>query len=242
MSHDHACHLIWDLAGRPTAAADRTGRCSHCALHGPIASTIGPNFTDYRLLAAMTGAGLCQACTWVFAGKPPNTLRMWSLVARADVVAPAVAHGKPPHVSAPHLHLTNRRDLRWVAHTLADPPPCRWLVAVAESGQKHTAPFARVNMGRGPWTVRMDGTDITSDPDQWRHVLAHTAVLRQAGFSAAAVESGEPPMVALRGDGLPVWRDHFTHVRGYSGAPLIHLANYMITKETVDDYCATYPV
>lgn len=241
------CRMIWDLAGRPdpTDPAKGEGECALCGEHGPLHMRIGPNFTDYRRLLRIDGTRLCAACSWALGGKPPKTLRMWTIVARLDQPAPAVHLGEKavPYVAGQHLLLTNRRDMRPVAAVLADPPGdgSPWLAAVAESGQKHTAPFTPVNHGTGPWTVCLDGVNVSSDPEEWRMLLSHSAVLRKAGFSAQAVESGQPPVVALQGDRLNVWRTHARYLAAYVDTPLLHLTQLMITKETVDDYLRTYP-
>jgi hypothetical protein len=206
-----------------------------------LVTKLGPNFTDYRQLADRNATHLCVPCSWTMGGRPPAALRMYSIVARVDQPHPPVVFDKPPYAGGEHLLLTNRKDMRWLATTLADPPDGPWLIAVAETGQKHTAPFAAVNRGRSQWTVQMDAATISSDPQTWRHVLSRTVALRAAGFSAAAIESGRPPFVALKKDGLAAWQEHAPRLAPYVGAPLLHLANYMITKETLGDYTATYP-
>lgn len=217
-----------------------------CGEAGPLHAKLGTSFTDYRTLAHIDGSRLCAACSWTYGGKPPHTLRMWSIVARLDRPAPRVQLGDKakPHATGEYLLLTNRKDMRWAASTLADPPVdgSPWLVAVAESGQKHTAPFTAVNHGSGQWTVRLDSTDITSSPGEWRTVLSRSAALRRAGFSGAAIETGQPSIVALTGEGLTAWREHYQpHLAAYAGTPLLHLANLMITKETLDDFIRQYP-
>lgn len=365
----HACWMIWDAAGRPdpTEPPSGEGRCAHCRQVGPVSMRLGPNFTDYRLLADVTGRDLCPACSWCLGGKPPRTLRMWTTMVRLDRPVEAVSRSRvsdranweqiyqiglspvvsqpelehphfaamdaevlewsaihegawvsaadapegfahwdqvkksaeawvrtadwdrvaawlpnadelpewqpkrmasaenvaalksvkqpptietPPYASGPHLCLTNRKDMRPIAAILANPPRdgSPWLVAVAESGQKHTAPFAPVNHGTGPWTVRMDSTMITSNPDEWRAVISRVAALRAAGFSAVSIETGQPHFAALAGDGLAAWRAHAPHLAPWQaidatqGAPLLHMANLMITKETNEHYLAAYPV
>lgn len=239
----HTCHILWDLAGRPapTNPAKGDGPCALCGNTGPLHATIGNNFTDYRKLARIDGTRMCAACSWTFGGKPPYTLRMWSIVARFDQPAPPSQPGA--YVTGKHLHLTNRRDLRWVAETLACPPAdgSPWLVAVAESGQKHAAPFTAVNHGAERWSIQLDGCDITSTPSEWRQVLARTVALRAAGFAADGIETGQPPVAALTGERLTAWRTHAPLLAPYRGTPLLHLANLMITKDTLDDYVAAYP-
>lgn len=233
--------LIWEHAGRPDPGAGRgEGRCALCGQGGPVAATVPNHFTDFRLLTA-PGTDLCRACTWCLAGKPPATLRMWTLVLRTDTPAPpsqpaAYAHGT-------YLHATNRRDMTWVASTLAEPPTdgSPWLVSVAESGQKHSAPFAHLNHGADRWTVRMDGVDVTSTPAEWSTVLANSAALRAAGFTAAEVETTTPSMNRMKGEPLARWGAHAPHLASYARTPLLHLANLMITKESCDHYTRTYP-
>ena len=249
------CRMIWDLAGRPdpTDGAGGEGMCALCGESGTLHGKLGPNFTDYRRLTYVNGTRLCAACSWALGGKPPRTLRMWTVVARLDRPAEQLELGDKavPYVTGDHLLLTNRRDMRPVAGCLADPPVdgSPWLVAVAESGQKHCAPFATINHGAGQWTTSLDGADIASTPDEWRMLLARSAALRghrdasgkPAGFSAQAVETGQPSVVALQGDALDVWRTHAPHLAAYVDTPLLHLAQLMITKETVDDYIRSYP-
>lgn len=236
MTWTHPCHMLWNLAGTPapTAAPRSSGRCAHCSEVGPLSARLGPNFTDYRRLIHIDGSALCVPCSWTTGGKPPHGLRMWSIVARVD--QPAPPGPMPAHVSGRYLHLTNRRDMRWVAETLANPPDGPWLVAVAETGQKHTAPFAAVNRGQGKWTVQLDGCDVTSTPAGWRTVLAHVVALRAAGFRAEHIESGQPPVIALTRAALPIWQANTPYLAPHVATPLLHLANMMITKETLGEY------
>lgn len=234
--------MVWELAGSPDPGpVVGEGQCAICGRHGTVHGKIPQHFTDFRILVA-PGVNQCGPCTWALSGKPPATLRMWSLVARTDIPAPASQPAA--HAHGEHLHATNRRDMTWIASTLADPPSdgSGWLVTVAESGQKHTLPFARINHDHRRWTVRMDGVDVTSTPDQWRHALSRSAVLRAAGFTAAEIEAGVPSMNRLKGELLTVWREHAPHLAAYAGTPLLHLTNLMITKESCEYYTRTYPV
>jgi len=72
-----------------------------------------------------------------------------------------------------HLHFTSRADMRVVVDTLADPPEGEWVVSVAESGQKHSLPYAVVNRGRARWRVRMDALDVDA-PATHRAALLRT--------------------------------------------------------------------
>lgn len=79
-----ACRMIWSLAGRPAPAepAKDNGPCALCDVEDTLHTKLGPNFTDYRRLANINGTSLCAACSWALGGKPPKTLRMWTVVAR----------------------------------------------------------------------------------------------------------------------------------------------------------------
>lgn len=235
------CELVWRLAGFPQLPAPvGEGTCALCGTGGVLHGRLNANFSDHRLLADPTTRGLCGPCAWALAGKPPEALRMWSVAATPTVKAPS----SPPNAlwAGEHLQLTTRRDLTWPAQVLADPPAGPWLVAVTESAQRHTVPFSRVNYGAGQWTVRLDGTDITSTPAEWAWLLAITARLRAAGFRASDIESGRPPAPALTPERVGVWDLHAGLIRRWAGTPLLHLANLCITKDTLDDYTIRYPI
>lgn len=236
-----ACGLVWTLAGRPgLPPATGEGVCGLCGQTGSLHGRLNVNFSDHRLLADPTSNGLCGPCGWALAGRPPAALRMWSVTATPAVEAPP----SPPNAlwSGRCLQLTTRRDLTWPARVLADPPEGPWLVAVTETAQRHTVPFARVNWGAGEWTVRLDGTDVTSTPGEWARLLSVTAVLRAAGFRATDIESGRPPVAALAPARVRLWAEHGPLVRRWAGTPLLHLANLCITKDTVDGIVARFPL
>lgn len=246
MSYPSGPVMVWELAGRPTRASIRpepvAGVCAMCGRQVdeslPTAKAIGGNFTDQYLLSRPDSPRICYACTWVCSGKPPDTVRMWTVAA-----APGRAFG-PSHPKAPwgndQVHLTARNDMRQVVALLADPPDGPWLVSIAESGQKHHLPYARINHGRGRWTVRMDAVDVTATPDQFRHVFGHVVALRKAGYTAAEIEQLSPPVHKLTGDGLATWRHHSMALVPYKGGALVHLATFLINKEHLDEYVAAY--
>lgn len=238
--------MVWDLAGRPTRATIKTepvpGACAMCGSHTdvtlPTAKALGGNFTDQYLLARPDSHRVCYPCVWVCSGKPPDTVRMWTVLARPDMTVPA-SHPKAPF-GTDHLWLTARNDMRAAVATLADPPGGPWLLSVAESGQKHHVPYARINHGGGRWTVRMDALDITATPAEFAHVIGHVLRLREAGFTATEIEHLAPTPVRLDSERLPVWRHHAEQITGWAGSPLIHLAIFLPNKEHMDEYVRVY--
>src|SRR5690606_7540789 len=131
--------MVWQLAGRPAAQATGlfTDTAAPCAMCGtvephtaPTAKAIGGNFTDQYLLARPDSDRICEGCVWVCSGKPPATVRMWTVVARPDAPAPPSA-GKCVLPAGTHLQYTSRADMRWAVSTLADPPAGPWLVSIA---------------------------------------------------------------------------------------------------------------
>jgi hypothetical protein len=235
-----ATQLVWALAGSPdpavpTVAAlltDREGVCAVCGETEQRTADAGKalgNFADLGHLARSDTPRVCAACLWCCSGKPPATLRMWSVVAGAD-------HG-PSHPKAwlqgtPCLTLTNRANPRPVADILSNPPAGEWVCTVAVSGQKHVVPFARVNTGAARWTVRMEQADVTATPEQWAHVHEHAMALRRLGVPADAIPLREPRFMRTP-DLLARWRIHDAALAGWHTSPLAQLALWTITKETM---------
>lgn len=234
--------LVYDLAGRPALAesmqklmADVPAVCGVCGSHAdrtaPTDRALGDNFTDRSMFRDERSSRVCPACVWCCSGKPPATLRLWTIVA-----APGVDLG-PSQPKAwlqdtPGLLLTNRANPAPVAAILADPPDGPWLVTVAVSGQKHVLPYGTVNSGPGQWAVRMEATTVTATPDQWRHVHGHAAALRRLGVPADCVAAGTPGGIRTA-EQLATWRRHADQLTPWVGSPLLNLALWTITKGTL---------
>jgi hypothetical protein len=242
-----AAVLVWELAGRPAPIASIAkllsgpGLCVMCGRHdpstAPASRALGSNFTDHDLYTRGDADRVCPACLWCCSGKPPASMRMWTVVAAPGLVLPQ-SHEKA-FVTGAGLCLTNRADPGPVIGMLSRPPPGEWVVSVATSGQKHVVPYARVNRGRGVWTVRLENTNVTSDPDEWSTVLTHAASLRAAGHHPDAVLTGDPSMAAIRTAGdLAWWRSHAGPLARYRHAPLLTLALWCLTKGTIPDHAA----
>lgn len=194
---------------------------------------LGANFVDRTMFRGPLSTRLCMACLWCCSGKPPSTLRMWSIVAAPDVdLGPS--HEKAFLRDTPGLLLTNRADPAPIARILADPPAGEWLATVAVSGQKHVLPYAVVNRGAGPWQVRMENTIVAATPETWRQVHVHARALRGLGVPADDVRVGAPRYLKTR-ESFDAWRGHAAPLEPYLGSPLLDLALWTITKGTLDD-------
>lgn len=247
MSYASAPVMIWELAGRPRRASLKAERveavCAMCGRQVPESLHVkqsigGKSFTDQYLLAVRGSDRTCYGCAWVCTGKGMDQIRMWTIVARTD--RPLPPSNPKAAFAAPHLHFTSRADMRAVVDTLADPPAGEWVVTVAESGQKHTAPYAVINRGAGRWQVRMDARDVTATPEEFRAVFGHSLRLRDAGFRAEEIAALDPPIGRLNADTLPIWFHHATPLRPYRASGLIHLANFLINKEHLNEYLDRY--
>lgn len=247
MSYPTAPVMIWELAGRPRRASleaeQITAVCAMCGRHVTESLHVkqsigGKSFTDQYLLAAKGSDRTCYGCAWVCTGKGMDQIRMWTIVARTD--RPLPPSNPKAAFAAPHLHFTSRADMRAVVDTLADPPAGEWVVTVAESGQKHTAPYAVINHGPGRWRVRMDARDITAFPDEFRLVFGHSLRLREAGFRAEEITALDPPIGRLDEATIPVWFHHATPLRPFRASGLLHLANFLINKEHLNEYLDRY--
>ena len=239
--------MVWELAGRPRRASlpaePVPAACAMCGRHATetvhVKHTIaGKSFTDQYLLACPDSDRTCYACAWACTGKGMDQVRMWTIVARTDRTLPP--SNPKAAFATEHVHFTSRADMRLVVDTLANPPDGDWLVCVAESGQKHTLPYTKVNHGAGQWRVRMDALDIVATPEQFRHVLGHVIRLRAAGFTPEEIETLTPAVGRLTADTLPVWQHHAGELTPWRGSPLLHLAVFLPTKEHLDEYLTLY--
>lgn len=242
---DTASQMVWRLAGRPSVeGGDDVGvECAMCGRDAQITfaarKALGTNYTDHYEMARRDSDRVCDTCVWACSGKPPNTLRMWSVLARPDRPVPT-SHPKAP-CGSEHLYLTARNDMRAIVNTLADPPDGVWLVSIAESGQKHHVPYAAVNTGRGQWCVRMDGLDVTATPADFRRVFSQVVALRHAGFAADEIETLAPIRHKFTPDTLQLWRECAAVLRPWRAGALMHLCCFLPNKDHIDEYCRTYP-
>lgn len=240
--------MVWELAGRPHRATlgvtDTPGTCAMCARHveqsAPAKKWLeGKSFTDPSHLRTKSDR-VCEACAWACTGKGMDQVRMFTILAREDKTLPP--SNPKAQFATDHLHFTSRADMRAVVDTLAHPPAGPWMVSVAESGQKHTLPYAVINHGRGRWRVRMDALEVDATPEDFAHVFSHVIALRQAGHSADAIEHLNPHFAALKTvDDITTWEHHAAHLAPWRSSPLLHLAVFLPNKEHMDEYTDRFP-
>ena len=239
-----ATTIVWDLAGRPEIAAQSVGRllsdhesvCGMCATRQPrtadMDEALGANFTDRGCLHHPGVTRVCAACLWCCSGKPPTTLRMWSIIAVPGEELPA-SNPKAWLQDTPGLHLYNRSATTALVKVLANPPLGRWVASVALSGQKHVLPYAVVNLGGGRWTVRVEDHNVSARPEEWRHLRSTALRLRRMGVPADAVMDGRPTFIS--GGDLAEWRELNTQLAPWLGSTQLGLALWTITKETMNN-------
>ncbi|MGO5294635.1 hypothetical protein ACTQ0H_08430 [Collinsella sp. LCP21S3_A3] len=233
--------LVWELAGQPSPVASMAallGDVETCRMCGgndlpaaPVGKALGNDWTDHSCWRRPDSTNVCAACLWACSGKPPVTLRMWSIIAAPGSDLPP-KHEKCAMPDGPGLTLLNRSNPAPISDILATPPDGEWLVTVAVSGQKHVLPYAHVNTGAGRWQMRMESTTVTSTPDEWMMVRGHALELRRLGVPASAVLTGDPSGIATA-DKLAAWVEHSRPLAPYLRSPLLDLALWTITKGTM---------
>ena len=243
-----ATRLIYDTAGRPGFATATTGRLlvqnpAPCCICGQVEQetadadrSMGSNFADRGHLRNHHSTRVCRGCLWCASGKPPATLRMWSIVCAPGNLLPP-SQPKAWLQNTPGLCLTNRANTQPIIDILATPPAGDWAVTVAVSGQKHVVPYAEVNHGPGPWLIRVEDHDVASTPGEWRTVFGAALALRRLGVPAEAIEAGDPRFVVKGGATralLDQWRDLATPLKPYVCSTLLNLALWTITKPIIE--------
>ena len=89
---------------------------------------LGSNFVGQNRARAIESGVVCEACVVVMAGRPPDTLRMYTNLVEGS------AHEKLNKGHKPAMRAFLRR--RHVG---------QWFAAIADSGQKHVIPWCPVN-------------------------------------------------------------------------------------------------
>ena len=232
-----ASQNVWHALDRPDCQRPTGATEALCALCGAPCGGVGvrqrdaiaaASFSDWRDLAVPGSGYLCRACTWSMRGRPPDTIRMWSVLWREDEKIPK---SLGPW-GAPAVHLNNKSDLSAFVDILRNPPQCRWLVALADSGQIHTLAFAPVNLPCAhQWGIRFERNDVRAGAGDFR-LLHDTAVaLYRAGFSRNDIFTGEVRPPALCKHGIDVWREHRPRIAPWFNSKLLELACFFLRKE-----------
>lgn len=234
--------LAWQSAGRPSSARGKIilddGPCAVCAgrLDRKVSASVAlprSSFSGQDALAVPTSDKVCEACAWSMEGRPPKTLRMWSVVYREDGRSCASAATAPD--LGPRVCLINKADPAPALDVLLAPPVGPWFCALADSGKIHVLPYATVNHGRGRWVVRFERENIPGTSRGLASKVYHAAHLLRAGFSKRDVSSREPSPARVAKLGIDLWREHVTAL-GPRPDALERLAIFLLRKETRDEY------
>lgn len=227
--------ILYRLAGNPDPrkpVVDCASVCAMCA--DPIASgakyskVFSSSFTDQDLLASPQSTHVCVACTWACTGRPPDTLRLWTWVYRADrELAPSNTKAQP--WAKGHVQATTKADVTEIAALLLDPPDCEWFTTIADSGQIHIVPFAVVNSGRR-WRVKFERVDVVADSDEFGAVYAAANDCYQAGFVKEDLLTGRPHPSKLVKCGIDTWKAYHNRVAAHIGSPLLELAIWLLRR------------
>lgn len=243
--------LVHSLAGKPLPAGgitkhikDIEARCCVCAAveprTAPADKALGNNFTDRTMFRAPESDSVCEACIMVCSGGGLRTFRLWTIVAAPGTgLAPSQEKAAAWIGQHDGLCMTSKANTRPVIDLLLDPPDSSWLVSVAESGQKHVLPYARVNAGDSG-VVRFETLDVPYTQADWSHVFGHALAVRRLWVPAADVLAGTPRYLKTR-DQLTAWRSHSQKLGPWENAPLLRLALWTITKGIIENEYYTHP-
>lgn len=236
--------ILFERAGCPQVEKKALGSveplCFLCGLpcgtYGfayDTAKTIPATFTDQFMAPYLNSPSTCAACIWAISGKPPLTLRLWSWVYRDDKEL-VTTHPKC-EVVLPGVLACNKADLLEAMLTLLDPPAGDWFVVLADTGQVHCVPFAKMNRGAGPWVVRMEREDVMARPCDFARLLLVAIELLRAGFSWTDMETGEPAFKRVSDFGIANWWRAHKALRPHISGGLFRLAKLTLRKDYLDE-------
>lgn len=232
--------LLWLAAGRPNPRRDvvaASGECYWCATRivdeaCHVADVISDSFTDQDQALVRHSPWLCPGCAWAMTGRPPDTLRLWTVVYREDGAPFPSAHPASKDLG-PRIHLQNKADPSGARAILLVPPVGRWICSVADSGQIHTLPFAPVNDGASRYGVRFERATIWTTPAEYRRIDDAIRELLAAGFSKEDI-ARRPAPYRLTGATIEIWRRIDPTLAPYRGGPLLDLALFLTRKDKTD--------
>ena len=171
------------------------------------ASVLKPTFTDYAFAKRPASQSVCPACCWALS---EPRLRTHSLLA-----------------TEAGLEFPDRVRIR---DFLVTPPPGRWLLCAAVSGQKHLWIKARVNegpvrvAGRDGYWVRFEDVDLHVPPGTLAGLLNLVEPLLALGFGGREILSGQYSLERIRRAGIPAWQEFEKPLGPWRGRPLLDFA------------------
>lgn len=142
----------------------------------PRRDFMGVSFTGQNRVRCIESDFVCEPCVACMAGRPPDTLRMYShLVELTPGSHEQVNKGQKPRI----------REFLRGAHA------GEWFAAIADSGKKHVIPWTSINpAGLPPGTGRVLLEERLVTLGDWQLVDDLTALLT-AGASKETAETGE---------------------------------------------------
>lgn len=246
MSMYSASQLVWISAGSPQPERGKGAIGSHgrCAICGGIDKRGIPlvvacpkaSFSGHQDMRWIESGLACTACTWSMEGKPPNTLRMWTILYREDCDTALSAPSAPD--CGRNVHLANKGNLDAVADALLHPPKGPWCCSITNSGKIHILPYTPVNNGEDSrrWSIRIERENVLGSEQGFGNVLHHVAALVQAGYHKSHISSRNPHPSALVKHGIENWKTNINQLPIFGNTPLERLALMIIRKENADEW------
>ena len=206
------------------------GLCFLCGRHSATtkrSAQIPDSFRDYDNGRRQDADCVCAACLWSMAGKPPNTLRMWSVVWCSGGGLPKPSDARAPFSSA-NVWMGSKGDLRAALEVTLSPPAKPWAVSLADSGKIHIIPYVPV-ASAATWSIRLERHTIHEDVRRWREVVFKVAALLVAGHSKSAILAGEPhPSVWMKAEAMEAWARHYPTLETCQTSPLLEAAVFLL--------------
>lgn len=236
-----ACRDIWRSVGSPaiskstikTSAGDL---CYWCGFEitepeaHPSSAICGTNFTDHDLACFPLSPVACRACAWMMSGRPPDTLRMWSLIWIDEWSRKPLQTPSAPDLG-PEVWLGNKGDLSPVVDLLSAPPDGRWAASIADSGKVHTAPSACLNSGADPWVVRYERYDVSSSPTAFQDAVDVVRLAYSVGYSRAAVcDRDAVSPTTIKAMGITQYETVESELDGLRETPLLEMITTIVKK------------
>jgi len=175
----NAAEIVWRAVGSPAVpgCVSASGLCWMCAARLergiPRQKWMGANFVGQNRVRAPAAAFVCEPCVFVCAGRPPDTLRMYS-------------HFWSEPAGWSKLTRADRAKMRERILAEYDGP---WFAAIAESGKKHLLPWTPINFA-GARVIYFEERRVSMPLDA-RELLDDLARLLAAGASKAEIGRGE---------------------------------------------------
>lgn len=180
----------------------------------------GASFTDQNKCRAQGAEYICEACVWACSWVAPPGYYGPHNPREID------AKGKPKkgvnlrlfsHLyDAGEYAFANKADKPRIREWLRAPKRGPWFAAIADTGQKHTLPWAPMNGGpRGTILFEEAEIDLPDDDDGWR-ALDDTIALLTAGATKDEVLRGEyrPQTWQRCASELRAYEEAHAHLRG----------------------------